>query len=60
VQEKKNYFNLANLHTVSSLNFGCYLSINAESLENSEKLFISPGSKFRTASQTFAMHVHEM
>ena len=39
---------------------GCYLSINAESLEKNERLFVAPGSKYRTAAQTFARHVHEI
>ena len=60
VQEKNCYSNPHEpLYCVSTA-LGCYLSINAESLEKNERLFVAPGSKYRTAAQTFARHVHEM
>ena len=60
VQEKNCYSNPHEpLYCVFTA-LGCYLSINAEALENNEKLFVSPGSKYRTAAQNFARHVHEM
>ena len=60
VQEKYCYSNPHEpLYCVFTA-LGCYLSINAEALENNEKLFVFPGSKYRTAAQNFARHVHEM
>ncbi len=60
VQEKNCYSNPHKpLYCVFTA-LGCYLSINAESLEKNERLFVAPGSKYRTAAQTFARHVHEM
>ena len=60
VQEKNCYSNPHEpLYCVFTA-LGCYLSINAEVLKNNEKIFVSPGSKNRTAAQNFARHVHEM
>ena len=60
VQEKNCYSNPQKPLYCIFTALGCYLSINAESLENNERLFVAPGSKYRTAAQTFARHVHEM
>jgi hypothetical protein len=43
---------------------GCYLSLNAEALETSERateqLFINSGSQFKIAAKRYAYHIHKM
>ena len=39
---------------------GCYLSINSEMLEGTERLFIARGTKYTSASQNFARQVAAM
>ena len=60
VQEKNCYANPHEPFYCVFTALGCYLSLNAEALEKTEKLFINPGSQFKTAAQTCAPHIHEM
>jgi len=54
VQEKNCYANPHELFHCVFTALGCYLSLNAEALDKTEKLFINP------TAQTYARHIHEM
>jgi hypothetical protein len=62
VQEKNCYSNplpgCEHLCLFTAL--GCYLSLNSESLAKTERLFITPGSKLRTAAQNFGRQMKEL
>jgi hypothetical protein len=60
VQEKNCYSNPYKAYLCLFTALGTYLSINSEKLEGKETLFVNPGSKFKTAAQTFACQVDEI
>ena len=59
VQEKNCYANPHEPFYCIFTALGCYLSLNAEALAKTEKLFINPGSQFKTAAQTYARDIHK-
>jgi hypothetical protein len=60
VCEKNVYSNPHNPFVCVFTALGCYLSINSEMLEGTERLFIARGTKYTTASQNFARQVSAM
>ncbi|KAL7538044.1 hypothetical protein ACHAXR_008244 [Thalassiosira sp. AJA248-18] len=59
-QEKNCYANPLEPHLCFFLALGCWISLSAETLETTEKLFIKPGSKPGTASQRYCTQLSEM
>jgi hypothetical protein len=53
VQEKNCYANPKKPHLCFFLALGCWISINADKLESTEKLFLNPGKKAGSASQRY-------
>jgi hypothetical protein len=62
VQEKNVYSNplKGQEHLCVFTALGCYLSLYSEQLEGTEKIFIRPGSQYRTAAQSFALQIGEI
>ncbi|KAL7523497.1 hypothetical protein ACHAWF_002320 [Thalassiosira exigua] len=60
VQEKNCYANPKKSHLCLFLAMACWISINAEKLENTERLFINPGSKLGSASQRYCCQLAEL
>ena len=60
VQTKNCYANPQTPYLCLYLALGCWLSINSESFETTEKLFVKSGTKDGTASQTYCCQLSEM
>jgi len=60
VQEKNCYGNPKKPHLCFFLALGCWISLNADKLESTEKLFLNPGKKGGTASQRFCCQLSEL
>jgi hypothetical protein len=60
VQTKNCYANPKTPYLCLYLALGCWLSINSESFETTEKLFVKSGVKDGTASQTYCRQLSEM
>ena len=60
VQTKNCYANPQTPYLCLYLALGCWLSINSESFETTEKLFVKSATKDSTASQTYCRQLSEM
>jgi hypothetical protein len=59
-QEKNCYANPLAAHLCYFLALGCWISLNAERLESTEKLFLLPGAKNGSASQRYCNQLSEI
>ena len=60
VQTKNCYANPTSPHLCLYLSLGVYLSLNSESFESTEKLFVRSGTKDNTGSQTYCRQLTEL
>ena len=60
VQEKNCYANPVEANLCFFLSLGVWISVGAERLEGTEKLFIMPGSKAGSASQRYCTQLSEL
>jgi hypothetical protein len=59
-QTKNCYANPQTAYLCLYLALGCWMSINSESFETAEKLFVKSGAKDGTALQTYCCQLSEM
>ena len=60
VEEKNCYVNRIEAKKCFFLALGCWISINAEKLESTEHLFVTPRSKLGSAAQRYCTQLAEL